>query len=130
MVGKHRLYTYAELSHALGVHKRTIRQWVKSNGLPVIDDQRPHLLEGMAVKDFLDERNAKRKRPCPPGHIYCFKCNAPRRPAFNALDFRPSDIGSGSISGLCEICSTVMDQRISYEKLARKWPDAEVKLMG
>jgi len=128
MVRKHRLYTYAELSRALGVHKRTIRKWVETEGLPVIDDQRPHMFEGSEVKLFLDQRNEKRKQPCPLGHIFCFKCKTPRRPAMNALDYAPSNIGAGMIYGLCERCLTLMSQRIGHADLALKWPNAEVKI--
>jgi len=41
----HRSYSVEEMSRLLGVHKNTVRNWLK-NGLEPIDDQRPTLIRG------------------------------------------------------------------------------------
>lgn len=72
----HRIYSAAELADCLGVHKNTVRHW-QVNGLEPVSTGRPTLFDGATVRAFLAKRNASRKRPCPPGTIYCFKCRHP-----------------------------------------------------
>jgi len=75
----HRSYTIDEIARATGVHKTTVRQWIKK-GLPTIDGRRPALMLGSEVKRFHETLRGARKRPCAPGQMYCFKC---REPAFD-----------------------------------------------
>lgn len=69
----HRSYDMRELADLLGVHKNTVRQW-RRDGLKPVDNRRPILFTGDTARAFLIARNASRKRPCPPGTIYCFGC--------------------------------------------------------
>ena len=39
-------YTIDEAAKALGVHRNTIRHWIKKSGLRAFTDQRPHLIQG------------------------------------------------------------------------------------
>jgi hypothetical protein len=55
----HRNYTARGLADSLGVHKNTIRHWQR-NGLVPIDNQRPYLFHGAAVRAFLAEWNKRR----------------------------------------------------------------------
>ena len=41
-----RSYTIDEAAKALGVHRNTIRHWIKKSGLRAFTDQRPHLIQG------------------------------------------------------------------------------------
>ena len=70
LVKLHRTYAVAELADRLAVHKNTVRQWQR-DGLRPIDGGRPILFQGGAVRAFISERNASRKRPCPAGTLYC-----------------------------------------------------------
>lgn len=108
----HRSYTVDELARTTGVHKNTVRQWIKK-GLPTIDGRRPALMLGSEVKRFHETMRGARKRPCAPGQMYCFKCREPRSPAFDAVDYIPVDDTLGNLAALCPVCGTLMHKRAS-----------------
>lgn len=111
LVKVNRSYTVGELGELLGVHKNTVRQWQRG-GLEPIDDDRPTLFQGRAVRSFLDTRNTQRKRPCPPGTFYCFRCRDARRPALGMVDYVELRGGSGNLRAICEACETIMHRRV------------------
>jgi excisionase family DNA binding protein len=70
----HYSYTVERAAEILGVHKNTVRLWIKQ-GLPVAEDERrPILLQGKAIRAFLDNRKAKQKHRLSAGEFYCLKC--------------------------------------------------------
>ena len=69
------------------------------------------LFQGAIVQAFLSARNASRKRPCPPGSLYCFKCREPRCPALGMVDFISINDKAGNIRALCATCETVRRAR-------------------
>jgi hypothetical protein len=103
----HRSYTAGELAERLGVHKNTVRHW-RAAGLEPVGKGRPLLFHGEVVRAFLSQRNAARKRPCPPGTFYCFRCRAPRGPALNMVDYGETKPGTGNLKALCETCGAIM----------------------
>src|SRR5437868_9836600 len=103
----HRSYTVAEVRTLYGVHPHTIRDWIKE-GLPVVDGHKPYLILGRDLRAFLERRNAKRKRPCPPGCLYCFACRQPRAVAAGSCEFHDRPYGAGQIKARCEVCGTAM----------------------
>jgi excisionase family DNA binding protein len=125
----HRSYTVGELSALLGVHKNTVRNW-RREGLASLDGGRPVLFHGAAVRAFLSARRADRKRPCPPGTFYCFRCRAARPPAAGMIDFDERTRGAGNLSALCGTCETVMHRRASRASLARAMPGLTVNIRG
>src|SRR6202023_4209730 len=48
-------YTVEEAADALGVHKNTVRMWIKA-GLAVADNRRPTVMSGAAIRAFLENR--------------------------------------------------------------------------
>lgn len=84
-----RSFTARELADTLKVHKNTVRHWQREGLAANDDDDRPALFHGGAVRTFLTKRNTARKRPCPPGTFYCFRCRAPKRPAVGMVDYVP-----------------------------------------
>jgi hypothetical protein len=44
-------YSVEEAAAALGMHRNTIRLWIKQ-GLPVADDRRPLVMSGIAIRDL------------------------------------------------------------------------------
>jgi hypothetical protein len=68
----HYSYTATELAKRLGVHKNTIRNWTRYGLQPL--GGRPVLFHGGSVRIFLTASNASRRKPCPPGAFYCFRC--------------------------------------------------------
>ena len=124
----HRSYDTRELANLLGVHKNTVRQWQR-NGMKPIDNVRPILFTGDTVRAFLFARNASRKRPCPPGTIYCFKCRAGCQPAGAMVDYMPINGVSGNLRAICATCETIMHRRIRLTALSVAMPGVEVQIM-
>lgn len=116
LVKIHRSYSVEDIARLLGVHKNTVRQWIKA-GLPTIDQQRPALIQGRDLVDFLTQRRKARKRPCKPGEIYCVRCRQPKAPAGDMADYLPSTSSSGNLVGICPSCDLMIYRRVSYLKL-------------
>ncbi len=123
----HRSYTAVELAERLGVHKNTIRHW-QLDGLAPIDTGRPALFQGEAVRTFLAKRNAGRKRPCPPGFLYCFRCRQPRQPALGMVDYVEVKAGTGNLKALCETCEATMHRRIRQAAVATVMPGLAIQI--
>lgn len=114
-IKSHRSYTVDEVARALGVAKGTVRRWLKHD-LPCLTDQRPTLILGQDLRDFLDMRR-KPKQTLGIDECRCMSCKAPRRAAFGEVEYRPKNEHSGDIRALCEQCSTVMHKFISVDGL-------------
>ena len=122
----HRSYSVPELAKCLDVHKNTVRHW-QCKGLEPIDASRPVLFQGAIVRAFLAKRSASRKRPCPSGTLYCFRCRIPRPPALAMLDYYPVTAASGNLSAICEVCGSMMHRRIRRADLPAKMPGLAVQ---
>lgn len=123
----HRIYSAAELAACCGVHKNTIRHW-QTNGLEAVSNGRPTLFDGATVRDFLAKRSASRKRPCPPGTIYCFKCRQPRAPAMGMVEAIRQNAATGNLSAICEVCGTMMHRRTRLVAIAAIMPNLDVQI--
>ena len=123
----HYSYTVEQAAEILGVHKNTVRLWIKQ-GLPVVDERRPILLQGKAIRAFLDNRKAKRKRRLSAGEFYCLKCRSPKIPAGRMADYVATSPDLGNLAGLCPDCETIMNRRTSLAKLDRVKGDLEVMI--
>lgn len=126
-VKTNRSYNVQELAACCGVHKNTVRQW-QAVGLAPIDNRRPLLFHGEAVRAFLTKRNACRKRPCRPGTLYCFRCRAPRLPALAMVDYLPVTPASGNLRAICERCDAIMHRRVRKADLAKVMPNCAVQI--
>lgn len=115
LIKTHRCYTVAEAAQALGVARVTVRRYLK-DGLPCLDDERPLLILGKDLKAFLNEKR-KRKQSCRIDECYCMSCKAPRKPAFEEVEFHPTKGGRGNMRALCNVCCTVMHKVVSAEGL-------------
>lgn len=116
-IKRHRSYNVYEASRTLGRSKGTIRRWIK-DGLPALEDERPMLIMGQDLIDFL-KQNSKPAQKCAPHECYCFKCKAPRAPAFDALEYWPSGPNNGQLRALCAVCTTIMHKAASQAVLRR-----------
>lgn len=122
-----RSYSVQELAARCGVHKNTVRHW-QANGLAPIDKGRPVLFQGEAVRAFLIERNASRKRPCQPGTLYCFRCRAPRAPALAMVDYVPITTSSGNLRAICQQCDALMHRRAREADLQKIMPGCTIQI--
>jgi len=116
LVKIHRNYTVEEVTRLLGVHKNTVRTWIKQ-GLPTINDKRPMLVLGPDLSAFLQAKRTKNKRPCKPGEMYCVRCRAPKPPALNMVEYKPQTESLGNLFGICPDCDAGMNRRVSLPKL-------------
>jgi hypothetical protein len=114
-VRRHRNYTVDGAARAVDVSKGTVRRWMKA-GLPAITDRKPILILGSDLIDFLKSRRQPTQR-CQPDECYCFSCRAPKRPAFDAVEYMPLTPTGGNLRALCAECSTVMHKRVSTASL-------------
>jgi hypothetical protein len=112
----HRNYTVEEVAGLFGVHRNTVREWVK-RGLPTNDDRRPILILGRDLASFLRARRAKNKRTCKPGEIYCVRCRAPKTPAGEMVDYQPVTKTLGNLIAICSDCEAMMYRHVSLAKL-------------
>ena len=112
----HRSYAVDEAARLVGVHKGTIRQWIKQ-GLPTTDNQRPMLILGRDLRAFLEKRRAANRRPCAPGQIYCVRCRSPREPAGGRADWKIRGLWLGDLVGTCPVCKSMMYRRANLRKL-------------
>ena len=122
-----RSYTVAELAARLGVHKNTVRQ-LQREGMDAIDKVRPLLFEGATVRDFLLKRSASRKRPCPPGTMYCFRCRAARAPALHMVDYVPKTPKSGNLKAICGTCDAMMHRQALAADLEAIMPGCDIQI--
>ncbi len=126
VVKLHKSHSIAELAACLGVHKNTVRHWQRE-GLAPIDSIRPLLFQGAVVRAFLATRNASRKRPCPPGTFYCFRCREPRPPALGMVEYLAITDVSGNLRAICATCETLMPGAPAKPRLRRPCPDSPSK---
>lgn len=116
LVKTHRSYTVSEIAECLGVHRDTVREMLR-RGLPTCDRQRPVLILGRDLAEFLRARRASSKRPCKPGEVYCVRCRAPRSPAGEIAEYRPKTSTLGNLVGICPDCDCLIHRRVSLAKL-------------
>lgn len=114
----HLNYSVEEVARLYGVHRNTVRQWIK-DGLPTIDSVRPMLILGKDLGAYLRRRREANKRPCLPGQIYCMRCREPREPDGRRAIYQPHTPTQGNLIGLCPTCGKRMFRRVSFTKLAQ-----------
>jgi hypothetical protein len=111
----HQNYTVEEVARNQGVAKGTIRRWL-ATGLPALKDQKPCLIMGGDLVDFLKSQKRPKQR-CKPEECFCFRCKVPRKAAFGEAEYKPVNATSGQMIALCERCTTVMHKRVSLATL-------------
>jgi hypothetical protein len=116
LVKINRSYTVEEVAGLFGIHKNTVRAWVKA-GLPTCDSKRPMLILGNVLAAYLKARRTKNKQPCQHGEIYCVRCRAPKRPAGEMVDYEPVTDKFGNLQGICPDCDGMIFKRASMAKL-------------
>lgn len=99
----HNQYTYEQAADALGVSVQTVRMW-RLSGLVVLDSQKPHLILGFALRDFIDKRSKKPERRLASDQFLCMACNAPTRAGGGVADYTPYNDARGRLEALCEAC--------------------------
>lgn len=112
----HRSYSVQEGATLLGVHRNTVREWIRQ-GLPTTDRTRPLLILGRDLAAFLLARRVKNKRTCQAGEIYCVRCRHPRTPAGDMAEYQPVTEKTGNLVGICPACECMIYRRVSLVRL-------------
>ncbi|MBU0673013.1 MAG: helix-turn-helix domain-containing protein [Proteobacteria bacterium] len=112
----HRSYTVEEIAELFGMHKHSVRQWVKV-GLATCDAKRPMLILGRDLVAFLQARRVKNKQACKPGEIYCVGCRAPKSPAEDWAEYKSITEKTGNLIAICPDCNSIMNRRVSLAKI-------------
>lgn len=112
----HRTYTVEEAAVVTGCAKGTIRRWIRAGALPALTDQKPHLILGGELLDYLKAR-ATRGPQLKPHECYCLKCRAPREPALAMAEYISLTPTTGNLRALCSICTTVMHKAVALGTL-------------
>lgn len=114
----HRNYTVEEIAVLFGIHRNTVRQWIKI-GLPTSDDKRPALVLGRDLAVFLEAKRKANKKPCQSGQIYCVRCREPKNPAGEMSEYQSLTATQGNLVGICPTCEALIYRRVSLAKLAQ-----------
>ncbi len=112
----HRNYLVVEVSNLFGVHKNTVRAWIK-DGLPICDDNHPMIILGSELRAYLQDKNASAKRPCKEDEIFCMKCRWPKKPAGGMVEYKPLNNMKGCLSAICPTCDSLMNRFSNVSKL-------------
>ncbi len=105
-------YEVAELADAACVSVPTVRNWLKA-GMQKVDDERPTIIMGFQVLDFLNDRKANAKRPMAIGQFYCMRCKDRRTPLGAMADYEPISATGGRLKALCEDCECPCNLNVS-----------------
>ena len=125
----HRSYFVSEAAEVLGVHKNTIRAWIK-NGLLTCDDSYPTLILGRDLRQYLKAKKQESKRPCKANEMYCLKCRAPRKPMGNMVDYLPTTATRGQLTAFCPSCESIINRYTTLDKISELSAVFEVSIGG
>ena len=112
----HRSYTVEDIARTWGLHRNTVRQWLKQ-GLPTIDQKRPLLILGTALAEFIEAKRRSRRTSLVPGELYCVRCHAARQPLGNIANFVPLSVATGNLVGQCPDCARSMCRRVNRARI-------------
>ena len=123
----HRSYTVIEVSETLGVHPKTVRNWIRV-GLPVVDEKRPLLIIGADLRIYLKQKRKTYMHQCEVHEMYCFKCRQPKTPSIETLQFIAKPAGMAQMAGRCEECGCKANKYVSWRDVNQIWLELGGKL--
>ena len=111
-------YTVQDLCQLFGIHKNTVRNWFRK-GLAKTDSQRPYLIHGNDLREFLGKLQKSRKKKCALDEFYCLRCRLPRRALGNMADLQIRSEKSLMLTAFCKACETTLYKLQSLKKLPK-----------
>lgn len=113
-------YLFRQICEFLNIHPRTVQAW-KQQGLPIINNEKPYLVMGYDLKEFLSKKQKDRKCKLQANEFYCTKCREAVRSTDNDVWIEVSEKTIGKqgfkefvIKGICEFCNSKLN-RFSHE---------------
>lgn len=117
-ISKNLTYTIQEIHDIRGTSTQTVRRWIKEEGLPAMTSQRPFLIHGADLIEFLKGKSKRGKNPHKPGELSCFKCGNRGRPWGDMADLQKEG-ARRRLKALCGACEKPVSLYIGTAKLAQ-----------
>jgi excisionase family DNA binding protein len=111
-----RCYSIQEVAKLLGVGVNTVRAWIRL-GLPVLGSEKPILIPGDGLKNWLKARGAARKHKCLPDELYCLRCRRPRKAKTGSAVIAPRNSKTVVVQACCATCDARMNKTGSLAKI-------------
>ena len=107
-IKKHFSYDVVQAAKTAECSIATIRNWIKE-GLQVMADQKPYLIDGHDLRDFARQKSEAQKWPKPEtnapwNYFVCFRCKGYRKPYLLIVDYVPISRDKGRLTSICEAC--------------------------
>lgn len=115
-IKSHRSYTIKEAATCTGVTPQTVRRWARE-GLRLMAAQRPILILGADLKDFISTKRSPSLGPMPKGQFYCLGCKERGPPAFGLIEYRAISGKHGMIHAFCGSCEGPVTRIVSRSDL-------------
>jgi len=109
-------YDFKQLSKELNRTLPTIRRW-RRDGMPIIPDSNPALVDGAELLQWLKERQKARKCECADDQAFCFTCKAACHFAVGSVVIRPVNKKRFSIDANCADCGGKLYKGASMERI-------------
>lgn len=126
-IKSNRNYTVIDISETLDVHPKTVRNWIRV-GLPVVDTNRPLLINGADLKVHLKQKRRAIMFDCDIHEMCCFRCRQSMKPVIESVVFTAKPAGMAEMTGLCEACGTRMNKYVSWRNVQDIWLELKGKL--
>lgn len=128
-IKKNLTYSITEAAEESDKSTATIRNWIKQ-GLPVQKDQRPYLIYGSDLRNFIAKKNKARKFTLQDGELSCFTCKAGRKPQGDAVTYTAQTAKTGRLCGICEVCGGKCARIISNAKISQFSQILQIQFSG
>ena len=117
-ISKNLTYSIQEIQDIRGTSPQTVHRWIKLEGLPAMTSQRPFLIHGADLIEFLNGKSNRGKNPHAPGELSCFKCGNRGRPLGDMADLKING-SRRRLEALCGSCENSVSLIIGAAKLAQ-----------
>jgi len=110
-----RTYKIEEAAEVSGVSPRTVGNWM-ANGLHAMTKERPVLIRGDDLRDFIKRQREGRKIKTALDRFFCVRCRKARKAAgeFADCNIRGKHV---TLTALCEVCETVVSKPIAEARI-------------
>jgi hypothetical protein len=114
----HRNHSIEEVATLFGVHKNTVRAWIRE-GLPISDSKRPTLILGSDLRSFLQLKRQKHKQKCQPCEIYCVKCKSRQIPETGLIEYETINSTTFCVTAICPRCENIINKFVNTDGFAK-----------
>ncbi|OFC70825.1 helix-turn-helix domain-containing protein [Alteromonas confluentis] len=126
-IKSNRNYTVIDVSETLGVHPKTVRNWIRV-GLPVVDSKRPLLINGADLKVHFKQKRSAIRFNVAKHEMSCFRCQGAMKPNIESVQFIEQPAGMALMKGVCNECGCRMNKYVSWRDVHEIWLELKGKL--